>query len=60
MGCSWYGTSSHPDDMDDRSVEELTDEIVRDITVGVGDTGIKSGIIGEVGINGNPLQPNEI
>ncbi len=60
MGCSWYGTSSHPDDMDDRSVEELTDEIVRDITVGVGDTGIKAGIIGEHGINGNPLKPNEI
>ena len=60
MGCSWYGVKSHPDDMDERSVEELTDEIVRDITVGVGDTGIKAGIIGEVGINGNPLQPNEI
>ena len=60
MGCSWYGTNSHPDDMDERTVEELTDEIVRDITVGVGDTGIKAGIIGEVGIGGNPLKPNEI
>ena len=40
MGCSWYGTSSHPDDMDERTVEELTDEVVRDVTVGVGDTGI--------------------
>ena len=60
MGCSWYGVKSHPDDMDERTVEELTDEIVRDITVGVGDTGIKAGIIGEVGIGGNPLKPNEI
>ena len=60
MGCSWYGPSSHPDNMDERTVEDLTDEIVQDITVGVGDTGIRSGIIGEVGISGNPLIPNEI
>ena len=33
---------------------------MRDITVGVGDTAIRSGIIGEVGINGDPLTPNEI
>jgi len=46
--------------MDQRTVEDMTEEIVRDITVGVGDTGIRSGIIGEVGIEGNPLTPNEI
>ena len=33
-------------------MEDLTAEIVRDVTVGVGDTGIRSGIIGEVGIEG--------
>ena len=60
MGCSWYAPVSHPDNMDERTVEDLTEEIVRDITVGVGDTGIRSGIIGEVGIGGMPLLPNEI
>jgi phosphotriesterase-related protein len=60
MGASWYRKSWHPSDMDDRSVESLTDEIVRDVTVGVGDTGIRSGIIGEVGTQGGPLTPNEI
>ena len=60
MGCSWYGQVCHPDNMDERTVEDLTEEIVRDITVGVGDTGIRSGIIGEVGISGNPLLPSEI
>ena len=53
-------TSPHPQDMDDRSVEDLLGKIVRDINVGVDDTGVRSGIIGEVGINGNPLTPNEI
>ena len=38
----------------------MTDEIVRDITVGVGDTGIRSGIIGEVGIEGAPITENEV
>ena len=60
MGSGWYRTAYHPPNMDLRTVEDLTEEIVRDITVGVDNTGICSGIIGEVGIEGNPLTPNEI
>lgn len=59
MGSGWYQKVFHPDDMDSRSVETLTDEIVRDVTVGVGDTGIRSGIIGEIGVNGDPITDNE-
>ena len=46
MGASWYTKQTHPPAMDERTVEDLADEIVRDITVGVGDTGVRSGIIG--------------
>jgi phosphotriesterase-related protein len=46
--------------MDQRTVEDLSEEIIRDVTVGVGDTGIRSGIIGEVGVEGNPIEPNEV
>jgi phosphotriesterase-related protein len=60
MGTGWYQKAYHPDDIDQRTVEDMAAEIVRDVTVGVGDTGIRSGIIGEVGINGEPLTPNEI
>ena len=61
MGSGWYRTAYHPPpNMDLRTVEDMTEEIVRDITVGVDDTGIRSGIIGEVGIEGNPLTQNEI
>jgi phosphotriesterase-related protein len=61
MGASWYRRGWFDDaEMTRRSVESLTDEIVRDVTVGVGDTGIRAGIIGEVGTVGNPLVPNEI
>jgi len=59
MGSGWYQRFYHPEDMDQRTHEDLADEIIRDITVGVGATGVRSGIIGEVGVNGNPLTPNE-
>ncbi len=62
MGSGWYQKVFHPDDMDSRSVETLTDEIVHDVTVGVGDftENIRSGIIGEIGVNGNPITDNEV
>ena len=60
MGAGWYHKAYHPNDMDERTVEDLAKEIILDVTKGVGDTAIRSGIIGEVGINGDPLTPNEI
>ena len=49
MGGDYYVGSTHPPDMDGRTVEQLADEMVRDITEGVGDTGVRTGIIGEIG-----------
>ena len=60
MGAGWYQKLYHPANMDERTVEDMTEEIVRDITVGVAGTGIRSGVIGEVGIGGNPITPNEV
>ena len=60
MGASWYQKRYHPLNMGEMKLEELTDIIVRDITVGVDGTGIRSGVIGEVGVNGNPLTENEL
>ena len=60
MGAGWYQKIYHPENMDERTVEDMADEIIRDITVGVGDTGVRSGIIGEVGIQGGPIEPNEV
>ena len=60
MGSGWYIRRVHPADMDERTVEDMTEEIIRDVVVGVGGTGIRSGIIGEIGVDGNPIVPNEI
>jgi len=60
MGSGFYMRQLHPPDMDTLTVKQLTDIIVRDITVGAQDTNIRSGIIGEVGVVGKPLTANEI
>ena len=49
MGSGYHASPSHPPDVASKSEEEITEEIVRDITVGIGDTGIRAGIIGEIG-----------
>ncbi len=59
MGSSYYVTYAHPPDMDSRTEEGIAREIVSDVTEGVGETGIRSGIIGEVG-NFWPLTDNEV
>ena len=60
MGTGYYQRVFHPEDMDDRTVEELAGEIVADVVAGVAETGIRSGVIGEIGINGGPITPNEV
>ncbi len=49
MGAGYYVPLSHPTDMDLRTEDEISAEMVQDITTGVGWTGIRSGIIGELG-----------
>ena len=58
MGSGYYVASSHPRELYHKSVEEIAEGIVRDITVGVDDTGIRAGIIGEIGCS-QPLDENE-
>ncbi len=58
MGASYYVDALHPPDMDSRTEDDIVAEIVSDITEGVGDSDIRSGIIGEVGCSW-PLTDNE-
>jgi len=58
MGAGYYVAAAHPADMDRRSEESIVDEIVRELTVGVGDTGVRAGLIGEIG-NTWPWTDNE-
>jgi phosphotriesterase-related protein len=40
-GSGWYHQDLYPSDIAERSAESLTDEIVRDISSGIGDTGVR-------------------
>jgi phosphotriesterase-related protein len=59
MGSGYYVGASHPPALLRRSVSELIEEMKRDILVGVGETGIKAGILGEIGCS-HPLRDSEI
>ncbi len=51
MGTGWYREAYYPAEalIDRRSVDDLADEIVRDATDGVAASGVRAGIIGEIG-----------
>lgn len=51
MGSGWYRGAHYPAEalIDRRSVDALADIMVSEATVGVGDTDIRAGIIGEIG-----------
>ena len=61
MGCGWYrGNYYLPEErIDRRSANDLAEELIREITDGVGDTGIRPGVIGEIGSEKDWVSPAE-
>lgn len=57
-GCGYYRYIAFSDDELAMSSEQMQEEIVRSVNVGIGDSGIRAGIIGEVGTS-YPLHPFE-
>jgi phosphotriesterase-related protein len=51
MGAGFYIEAAHPARVAGMSADDIADEIVRDLVDGVRDTGVRAGIIGEVGID---------
>jgi len=49
VGCGHYYHKAHYPYVKDASVDQLAEEMRRDILVGIRDTGIKAGLIGEIG-----------
>lgn len=47
--CGFYTADAHPERVADMTIEELADEMIREITLGIDGTDIKAGIIGEIG-----------
>ena len=52
-GCGWYRESYMDHDLYYRSTNELAESLINEIEHGLGDTGIRPGILGEIGVNYN-------
>lgn len=48
-GCGYYINVSHPPNMDEKSIDQISEEMMREITHGMDGTNIKAGVIGEIG-----------
>src|SRR5207248_9744987 len=57
-GAGYYVDKAQPKDMAKRAVSEIADEIIRDVAQGIGASGVRAGIIGEIG-NSHPWVENE-
>lgn len=57
-GSGYYTHDTHPPDMDQKTVDQIAGEIVRDLTDGIAGTGIRAGVIGEIGTS-IEIHPNE-
>jgi phosphotriesterase-related protein len=58
MGTGFYVNDTHPPELGRLSVTQLARRFIREITSGVGKSGIKAGIIGEIGCSW-PIMPRE-
>ena len=58
-GTGFYRRAWHPADMGQRSLDDLTQFVVREIAVGMGTTGIRAGIIGEIPAEDLVFEPRE-
>ena len=60
MGGGWYRHEYHPDEVAKTSTDALAQKLVREFTEGVDGTGIKPGLIGELGTGRGPvMSPGE-
>ena len=53
LGCGHYYHKAHHPYVKKATLDELAEEMYRDLTVGIGDTDIKAGVIGEIGTSAN-------
>jgi phosphotriesterase-related protein len=51
MSTGWYRQPFYPPEIDRTSTQALADRMIRDLTGGVDGTGLRAGVIGEIGAN---------
>lgn len=59
MGCGWYRDFGYPPEVREKTSKELADILVHEIEVGARNTGVRAGIIGEIGTGTRHILPAE-
>ncbi len=59
MGSGWYRERCYPREVHEELPDRLAERLVRELTVGVGETGIRAGFIGEIGTERRHISPAE-
>lgn len=58
-GCGYYIGLTHPVGIAERPEASIADEMLGEITEGIGGTGIRAGVLGEIGVGTYPMIPGE-
>lgn len=58
-GCGYYTADTHLEDMRSKTIEDISSEIMHDLIIGMDETGIKAGVIGEIGVS-EEIHPGEL
>jgi phosphotriesterase-related protein len=45
----YYVSATHPPEMDSKSIGDIKNDIIKEISVGIGTSGVRAGLIGEIG-----------
>ena len=59
QGTAFYTRNAHPDRLEDLDIDEIAEEFVDDVRNGIGDTNVRAGIIGEIGLSGHIHEKEE-
>lgn len=59
LGCGWYREPFYEGRLYEETTDEVADEMVRDISDGINETGVRAGIIGELGAHETWVSPVE-
>lgn len=59
LGCGWYREPFYEERLYRESTDEVADEMIRDVTEGIDGTGVRAGIIGELGAHETWVSPVE-
>ena len=59
LGCGWYREPFYESRLYRETANEIADEMIRDITEGIDGTGVRAGIIGELGAHATWVSPAE-